>query len=117
MLIFVAAAGTTAVGCADDRYRLECDDLLPEAEAVYDEVAALVVDSGSKSCGGCHNGDAPIGGYNFEARGVAYDALVSKIEIIYANVASQQMPVEGEPWNEDDLRLLRSWYCHGAFFD
>ena len=114
----ICAALACLAGCGTDGHdALHCDDLLPAEQASYAAVAALVVDTGPKSCGSCHNTDFPLGGYNFEGPGVAYDALSTKMEIIYTQVASGEMPETGERWTEDDLKLLRSWYCHGAFYD
>jgi mono/diheme cytochrome c family protein len=110
---------SVAIGAcaADGDHALHCDDLLPDDDATYGAVAALVVDPGPKSCGSCHNTDAPLGGYNFEGRAVSYDALTTKMEIIYTQVASGEMPETGQRWDDDDLRLLRSWYCRGAFYE
>lgn len=96
---------------------LHCGDLLPEESVHYDDVVALMVEPSSKSCGSCHNTDTPLAGYNFEGRGVAYDALTTKMEIVYGQVASGKMPEDGERWDEDDLRLLRSWYCYGGLYE
>jgi hypothetical protein len=110
----LSLAGGSA--CADD-HALHCDDLLPVEQATYSAVVELVVKPSAKSCGTCHHTDTPIGGYNFEGRAVAYDSLSTKMEIIYTQVASGEMPEMGERWDEADLRLLRSWYCHGAFYE
>ena len=40
--------------------------------------------------------------YNFEGRGVAYDSLLSKPELIYAQLAAGTMPQQGEAWSEAD---------------
>jgi mono/diheme cytochrome c family protein len=112
------AAIACSIGCGTrGDEALHCDDLLPAEQADYAAVAALVVEPGPKSCGSCHNTETPLSGYNFEGPGVAYDALSTKMEIIYTQVASGEMPETGQQWDEDDLKLLRSWYCNGAFYD
>ena len=103
--------------CGPDSERLRCEDLLPAGAATYSDVAALVVNDSPKSCGGCHNTASPVYGLNFEGRAVAYDALTTKMHLIYPQVASGLMPKVGEPWSADDLRVLRSWYCDGAFYE
>lgn len=107
-----------AVACApDEELSLDCDDLLPAEQAGFVAVRALVVDPGPKSCSRCHNTISPVAGLNFEGPGVAWDALSTKSDRVYAQVASGRMPDEGERWSEDDLRLFRSWVCHGALYD
>lgn len=96
---------------------LSCDDLLPATEAGYGVVASLVVDPGPKSCSTCHNTETPIVGLNFEGPGVAYDALSTRMDLIYPQIASGEMPKAGAPWADDDLRIIRSWYCSGAFYE
>jgi mono/diheme cytochrome c family protein len=103
--------------CSSEAPQLHCDDLLPASESGYARVAELVVEPGSKTCGSCHNTDTPLGGYNFEGRGVAYDALRTKMPTIYTQVASGGMPEKGESWSDADVRLLRSWYCYGAIYE
>lgn len=107
-----------ATACVpDDQLTLTCDDLLPADEAGFVAVSALVVEPGPKSCASCHNTHSPVAGLNFEGPGVAYDALTTKTDRIYAQVASGAMPKSGEPWSDDDLRLFRSWICHGGLYD
>ncbi len=101
----------------DESERLDCNDLLPAEETSYTEVAALVTTPGAKGCSNCHNTASPVYGYNFEGPGVAYDALSTKIDLVYAQVASGAMPKDGVRWSGANLRLLRSWYCHGAIYE
>jgi hypothetical protein len=117
-LALVLSGGAWLIGCGTSGDEaLHCDDLAPAEQATWAAVAELVVEPGPKSCGSCHHTETPLSGYNFEGPGVAYDALSTKMEIIYTQVASGEMPETGERWTEDDLRLLRSWYCNGAFYD
>jgi len=44
-----------------------------------------------------------------------YDEFSHRPEKFYAVLASGIMPEEGTRWSDDDLKLLRSWYCTGAF--
>ena len=84
---------------------------------MYSDVAPLLVESGPRGCSDCHNTETPINGYNFEGPGVTFEALTRKIEIIYPQIASGLMPQDGEPWDDVELRMLRSWYCDGAFYE
>jgi len=118
-LVNVAALALLfSVGCTGDSDEtLNCDDLAPADQATYADVAALVAAPSAKSCSRCHNTQTPIYGYNFEGSAVAYDALSTKMDRIYPQVASGRMPQIGTAWDENDLRLLRTWYCNGAFFE
>lgn len=109
--VLVAACG----GSAEDI--LTCDDLLPATQAGYGAVVSLMVDPGPKSCSTCHNTATPVFGLNFEGPGVAYDALSTRMELIYPQIATGGMPKVGEPWSDGDLRILRTWYCSGAFYE
>lgn len=114
VVALVAAALTAACG-AD--HALECKDLLPAGSVSFRDVTARVIEGGSKSCALCHNTATPIYGYNFELPGVAYDALTNHMAPIYRQLASGRMPKDGTRWTEDDLRVLRTWYCDGAFYE
>lgn len=96
---------------------IECDDLAPADEARFPAVAALVTDPGPRGCAGCHNTDSPVAGLNFEGPGVAWDALTTRPELIYAQVASGAMPEDGVRWSEGELRLLRTWLCDGGVYE
>lgn len=113
--VVVAALQTVACGSSDEH--LHCTDLVPPSMATFSEVATLVTDDGPKGCASCHNTTQPLMGLNFEGPAVSYDALKHKMPLIYPQVASGAMPPYGVPWHDRDLRLLRSWYCHGALYD
>jgi hypothetical protein len=109
----LAAGLLTACGSA---HVLECKDLSPEAVS-FQDVSARIVDIGPQACSRCHNTTTPVYGYNFEGPGVAYDALTTRMEPIYESLASGSMPQDGTRWTEEDLRILRTWYCNGAFYE
>ena len=114
----IAGLSLATTGCGQDSSEvLDCDDILPAEQATYSQVADLVVGPGPKSCFICHSEQSPVFGYDFSSRDAAYDALTNKMHLIYPQVASGKMPQGTVPWNDEDLRLLRSWYCHGAFYD
>ncbi len=107
------------VACAEPtQTTLRCHDLSPAGTAGFTALFGLVAAAGeAKSCSDCHNARTPIHGYDFEGKAAAYDALSTKAKIVYAQVASGNMPKVGEPWDEADLQLYRTWYCDGAFYD
>ena len=112
------ACGRGLTGLDDPAATLHCRDLGDPSEATFAALVALVAEpGGAKSCGGCHNARTPVGGYDLATRSGIYDALTSRTEIIYGQVASGAMPEVGEPWSEEDLRLLRTWWCHGELVD
>lgn len=97
--------------------RLACDDLLEPSEVRYSELEALVTSNEGKGCGvaDCHGSDEANQGLRFDTASSAYDALTSRVDDIYGQVASGEMPEGGTRWEESDLQLLRSWYCNGSF--
>ncbi len=106
------------LGCTGDpNETINCDNLAPPAASSFSAVTALVTSSGSKGCSSCHNTTTPIYGFNFEGPAVAYDALMTKMDIIYPQVASGKMPQNGTRWSSQDLQTLRSWYCYGGFYE
>jgi len=115
-LFLIGCAAAFACGAPPEEI-LHCRDLLPEGQVNFVDLTTMLGRSGGKGCAGCHNTTSPVHGYNFEGPGVAYDALSNKPEIIYAQLASTAMPQSGQPWNEADLRIFRTWYCNGAVYE
>lgn len=114
----LAAALPLMYGCSGgEDAALHCRDLLPPAAAPFAAVFALVSEPGGPGCVACHNTEVPLLGLNFEGPAVAHDALATKMHAIYPQLSSAAMPQDGEPWDDQKLRLLRSWYCHGAFYE
>lgn len=111
-----AVLGVLSLAACGQAHLLECRDLSADP-ASFEDVRSRIVDIGAKSCSRCHNTTTPIYGYNFEGPGVTYDALTTRMEPIYESLVSGRMPKDGARWTEDDLRILRSWYCNGAFYD
>jgi hypothetical protein len=94
---------------------ITCDDI--GGAASFDAIAELMVEPGAKSCAACHNTKTPVLGVNLETRALAYDALTTRFATIYLQIASGEMPEDGEPWSDEELRALRTWYCRGGFHD
>lgn len=107
-----------SAACGRSTNQINCDDLLPPGEASYAAVAAIVTNTDDpRNCAVCHNGADPLYNLNLGAPDAAFHDMVTQIDRIYGQIAGGEMPQDGEPWSEDDVRLLRSWYCEGAFRD
>ena len=105
-------------GCGRDDDQIDCNDLLPAEETSYHALALIVTNEDDpRNCAQCHKGNQPVHGLNLETPQSAYFTLRDRIDRIYANVSSGEMPDDGLAWGDDELRLLRSWYCRGAFYD
>jgi len=117
-----AALGSVAlqllpVACfAPASERISCEDTLPQSEASFQRVSALALDP-LKGCAadGCHSGDGPQRGLQLDRSTLIYEEFSGNADVVYALLASGQMPDGGVRWDSDDLRLFRSWYCDGAF--
>ncbi len=114
----VTLSGVYFFSCgAPPAARLDCSNLLPADQASFARVATLVTSSSAKGCAACHNTKSPTYGLNLEGPGVAWDAFATKMNLVYPLLATGQMPKGGEKWTDDELRLVRSWYCQGALYD
>ena len=116
----LVVAGLFCACALPEQERIHCDDILGPEQASFSQLKLLVTNSGGNdkgcSASSCHGSDDAEHGYRFDEDSAIYDALTTHIDSVYAQVASGEMPPEGgAPWNEEDLRLLRSWYCNGAF--
>ena len=103
--------------CGDAETTLHCRDLLPPEQTHYTDLAAIFMQQGGAGCANCHNNAAPVYGYNFEGPGVTYDALTNKPEAIYGQLVTGEMPIGGVQWTDAEIKLFRSWYCHGGFYE
>ena len=116
---WLALLGLVCLACLPPKdERLTCDDLLEASEVRYGDLEALVTSAvDEKGCGvaDCHGADTANQGLRFDTPSTAYDALTTRLDAIYGQVSSGEMPEDGDRWDEADLRLLRSWYCNGSF--
>lgn len=104
-------------GCrAPESERLSCSDTLPPDQASFSSLAALVLDP-LKGCtaSGCHAADTQQHGVRLDQPELIYEEFATRSDDVYALLASGEMPEDGVRWDEDDLRLFRSWYCAGTF--
>jgi hypothetical protein len=99
--------------------RLTCDDVDPPGSFDYGALEQLVAldQLGGKGCiaAPCHSAATQRAGVRLDTPGLVYDELSSSPEKYYELLASGVMPHDGEPWNDDELKIFRSWYCAGAF--
>ena len=108
-----------AGGCvAPAPERLTCDDVLSPSQFENGDLEALISGTSGKGCadGGCHDGKTRQQGLRLDSSVYVYEELSTRPDILYAMVASGEMPAgNGTRWDEADLRLFRSWYCNGGF--
>jgi hypothetical protein len=97
--------------------RLTCDDVLPPGEVKYSDLESLIGGMSEKGCAfsECHGGNAQQRGLRLDSPALIFDELSTRTDLIYAMLASGQMPAQGTRWDEADLRVFRSWYCDGGF--
>jgi hypothetical protein len=113
LILFICMASLSVSACGDDPgVALTCDDILPADQVSFEELATLM----KFECGFCHTKDSPVYGYDYSSAGAAYDSTAYKPRMVYFQLASGTMPPGGQ-WNDDNLKLFRSWYCHGALYE
>jgi hypothetical protein len=114
-LALLALSATTACFPAAPE-KLTCDDVLPAGQVEYGDLVSLISSDSAKGCaaGECHGGETQEQGLRLDSPSLIFEELTTRTDVIYAMVASGEMPAEGVRWDEADLRLFRSWYCDGA---
>jgi hypothetical protein len=98
--------------------RLTCDDVLAPSQLDDADLEALISGTSGKGCAGegCHDAKTRQEGFRLDSSVYIYEELSTRPDILYAMVASGEMPAgDGTRWDADDLRLFRSWYCQGGF--
>lgn len=108
---------TLASACyAPKAERISCAGTLPPEQANFSQLTALVLDP-LKGCtaSGCHSADTQQAGLRLDTPNLIYDEFATRTDIVYAMVASGEMPEGGVRWEDPDLLVFRSWYCNGAF--
>ena len=101
-------------GCGSDSPEdIDCGSILPAEESGFAELSNLLI----SDCGGCHNSTVPVFGYDYQTRPSAFESTAYKARNVYAQLVSGKMPLNGDAWSEDNLKLFRSWYCHGGFYE
>jgi hypothetical protein len=119
LLALLGTASGFALGCvAPATERLTCDDTLSPGQFQTSDLQALIAGTSGKGCAaeGCHDGATREEGFRLDSSVYIYEELSTRADILYAMIASGEMPAgDGTRWDENDLRLFRSWYCNGGF--
>lgn len=111
-----ALSSSVAACVAKAPDRLTCDDISAPDNAQFSQLAALISAPDGKGCadGKCHGAPTQEQGLRLDTPSLIYEELTTRTDTVYAMVASGEMPDHGTPWDANDLRLFRSWYCNGA---
>jgi hypothetical protein len=111
-----------ALACvASEPHRLSCDDVYDASEVGFEDVLAIMRSEeeggGGKGCGGgpCHRAEVQQNGVRLDTPELVYEEMSARPDVFYAYLASGEMPLDEEPWSEEELKIFRSWYCAGAF--
>jgi hypothetical protein len=103
-----------------EEQQLSCDDVYAPGQFEYRAIEELILQdefSTSKGClaAPCHSAETQRGGVRLDTRDLIYEELSTRPALHYATLATGYMPHDGIPWDEEDLKIFRSWYCAGAF--
>jgi hypothetical protein len=102
------------------KQQLTCDDVYPPGQVDFGAIEALIAQDQpitSKGClaSTCHSAQTQRAGIRLDTIDLAYEELSTRPEFYYETLASGYMPHDGVPWDDEDLKAFRSWYCAGAF--
>jgi hypothetical protein len=118
---FLLGAASLAGACLPhEEQRLSCDDVYPPGQFDYRHMEALIVQDQTRTTKGClgppcHSAPTQRGGVRLDTRDLIYEELSTRPELYYETLTTGYMPHDGIPWDEEDLKIFRSWYCAGAF--
>jgi hypothetical protein len=121
MAVLIMATLCGFAGCFPPEHeRLSCSDVYPPGSFDYRVLENLIRQDEvgtSKGCLGapCHSAGTQNAGIRLDTSKLIYDELSTRPDTFYEVLASGYMPDEGIPWDEEDLKVFRSWYCAGAF--
>jgi hypothetical protein len=108
--------GLSSACVGAESQRLSCDDVYAPSDVDFRTIQGLVTD-GQKGCvgGPCHTADTQQHGLRLDTPELVYEEMSARPDVFYAYLSSGEMPDQGTPWDEEDLKVFRSWYCAGAF--
>lgn len=99
--------------------QLSCDDVYAPGSFDYGALEQLIAQDEfeGKGClaAPCHSAETQRAGVRLDTPELVYEELSSRPDVYYQSLASGWMPHDGIPWNEEELKIFRSWYCAGAF--
>ena len=116
----LGAVGLCSACLPHEEQRLSCDDVYPPGQFDYRAIEALIVQDQTRTTKGClgapcHSAGTKRSGVRLDTRDLIYEELSTRPELYYETLATGYMPHDGIPWDEEDLKIFRSWYCAGAF--
>lgn len=117
----LVAAFALSAGCfPPEEERLSCDDVYAPGSFDYRVLEDLVLQDEietSKGCiaAPCHSAGTQRGGVRLDTPKLIYDELSTRADTYYEALASGYMPHDGVRWEDEELKIFRSWYCAGAF--
>ena len=114
--IFLLCLALMVSACADSSLTVQCNDILPPEQSSFTQVYTLFT-SGEQKCSSCHSASRPGNNYDLESKIGVYDALSTRFDIIYGQIASGNMPKDEDQWSSARLKVLESWYCNGGFYE
>lgn len=118
--LLLGGAALTSACQPHEEQQLSCDDVYPPGQFDYRAMEALIVQDQTRTTKGClgapcHSAQTQRGGVRLDTRDLIYEELSTRPELYYETLATGYMPHDGIPWDEEDLKIFRSWYCAGAF--
>ena len=118
-VVCLSVVGLLTACYAPQSERLSCDDVDAPGSFDFQSIQALVEQDQleGKGCvaAPCHSAETQRAGLRLDTPKLVYDELSSRPDVFYEALASGWMPHDGIPWDEDELKAFRSWYCAGAF--
>ena len=109
---------STPIGCGDSHEILRCDNIYKTTTnhkhpTGFAQLGRQLVED----CGGCHSSEEPVFGYDFSPLQTAYESARDKVEFIYPQLVSGDMPKYSDPYDAEKLKSFRTWYCNGALYE
>jgi hypothetical protein len=118
--VLLGLVGLSSACLPHEEQRLSCDDVYPPGQFDYRALEQLIVQDQTRTTKGClgapcHSAGTQRAGVRLDTRDLIYEELSTRPELYYETLATGYMPHDGIPWDEEDLKIFRSWYCAGAF--
>jgi hypothetical protein len=118
--VLVLAASMCGACFPHEEQQLSCDDVYAPGDFDYAALEDLIMQTETRTTKGClgapcHSAETQRGGVRLDTRDLIYEELSARPELYYETLATGYMPHDGVRWDEEDLKIYRSWYCAGAF--
>ena len=97
------------IGCGDSHEILRCDNNYETTTnhkhpTGFAQLGRQLVED----CGGCHSSEEPVFGYDFSTLQTAYESARYKVEFIYPQLVSGDMPKYSDPYDAEKLKSIRT---------